>query len=109
MPLLVVAGVLLGSANPPLDATRVDIVPNRLLGRAEAIRTALRDGADASAPVAFGAVGAVRGLRPTFLLMTIALGVAGALGLTALRTYSVDAERAERVQELGVDPAASSD
>ncbi|MBE7186892.1 MFS transporter [Jatrophihabitans endophyticus] len=106
MPLLITAGVLLGSANPPLDASRIDIVPHWLLGRAEAVRTALRDGADATAPVVFGAVGAARGLRPTFLLMTIALGAAAGLGLGALRTYSADAGRVERDERA--DPAASS-
>jgi predicted MFS family arabinose efflux permease len=91
VPLLFVAGVLLGAANPPLDATRIDIVPPWLLGRAEAVRNALRDGADASAPLLFGVLGTHLGLRHTFLIMTGALVAAGALGLVALRTYAGDA------------------
>lgn len=91
VPLLLVAGVMLGMANPPLDATRIDIVPPRLLGRAEAIRNALRDGADATAPVLFGVLGAHVGLRGTFLVMTAALALAGLLGLAALRYYAADA------------------
>ena len=103
VPLLLVAGVLLGMANPPLDATRIDIVPPRLLGRAEAVRTALRDGADATAPVLFGVIGGHIGLRGTFLIMTIALVVAGLLGLAALRYYAADAKAA------GNDPDSIAD
>ena len=90
VPLLVVGGVLLGGANPALDATRIDIVSARLLGRAEAIRTATRDGADASAPIVFGVLGAGIGLRQTFLLMTLSLVLALVLCAVSLRTYPRD-------------------
>ena len=90
MPLLVVGGVLLGGANPALDATRIDIVPPRLLGRAEAVRTAVRDGADASAPLAFGVLAAGIGLRQTFLFMTLSLVLALVLCVVSLRTYPRD-------------------
>jgi predicted MFS family arabinose efflux permease len=104
VPLLLVAGVLLGSANPPLDATRIDIVPPYLLGRAEAVRNALRDGADASAPLLFGVLGTHIGLRHTFLVMTAALVAAGGLGLVALRTYPRDAAAANAADDARRPP-----
>jgi predicted MFS family arabinose efflux permease len=39
-----------GGANPPLDAARLDIVPGRLWGRAESVRTLTRLAAEAIAP-----------------------------------------------------------
>lgn len=100
MPLLVVGGVLLGSANPSLDATRVDIVPSRLLGRAEAIRTALRDGADASAPLMFGVLAGSIGLRHTFMAMTVSLLIALVLCVVSLRTYARDIRNLESGNRL---------
>jgi hypothetical protein len=86
--------VLLGSTNPPLNATRIDIVPPPLLGRAEAVCSVLRNGADASAPLVFGLLGAHIGLRATFLWMTLPLGAAALLGLIGIRTYPADAAAA---------------
>ncbi len=91
MPLLIIGGVLLGTANPPLDATRIDIVLPRLRGRAEAVRTTVKDGADATAPLLFGVAGTAIGLRPTFVLMTVTLGAAFVLCALAIRTYPHDA------------------
>ena len=104
MPLLLIGGVLLGTANPPLDATRVDIVLPRLRGRAEAVRTTVKDGADATAPLLFGVVGASLGLRPTFLIMTVTLGAAFLLCALALRTYPKDAPDTLAADELPVPP-----
>jgi predicted MFS family arabinose efflux permease len=94
LPLLVAGAAMLGAANPPLDAARIDIVPRRLLGRAESIRTMLSSGVDVSAPAAFGFLGGSLGLSTTFLLMTIPLGLALGLGVIALRTYPADAAAA---------------
>lgn len=90
---------MLGAANPPLDAARIDIVPRRLLGRAESVRTLLRSAVDVSAPMAFGFLGGALGLGTTFLLMTIPLGLALGLGAIALRTYPSDAAAARTESE----------
>ena len=95
LPLLVAGAALLGAANPPLDAARIDIVPRPLLGRAEAIRSVLRSGADASAPVTFGLLAGSLGMGHTFLLMTAPLVVAFGLGAIALHTYPDDVAAAE--------------
>ena len=57
-PLFFVAAAGLGGANPPLDAARLDLMPGRLWGRAEAVRTVLRYALGAVAPVLFGMVSA---------------------------------------------------
>lgn len=90
VPLLIVGGLLLGSANPALDASRIEVVPALLLGRAEAIRTALKDGADATAPLLFGVLGVNIGLQNTFLLMSSALGFAFVFCVMAVRSYPRD-------------------
>jgi MFS family permease len=56
MPIFLLAAVGIGSANPPVDAARLDIVPSRLWGRAEAVRTALRQVLQGLAPLIFGLV-----------------------------------------------------
>jgi hypothetical protein len=56
LPLLMVGAFLLGAPNPPLDAARLDIMPPRLWGRAEGVRTALRSAGEATAPLVFGYV-----------------------------------------------------
>jgi MFS family permease len=56
LPLLVLAGAGLSSPNPPLDAARLDIVPSWLWGRAEGVRTLLRQTGQAAAPLLFGIV-----------------------------------------------------
>jgi MFS family permease len=56
MPVLFIAAFMVGAANPPVDAARLDIVPSRLWGRAEAVRTALRQVLQGAAPVLFGLV-----------------------------------------------------
>jgi predicted MFS family arabinose efflux permease len=95
LPLLIIGAALLGAANPPLDAARIDIVPRPLLGRAEAIRSVLRSGADASAPITFGLLAGSLGIGHTFLLMTAPLAVAFGLGAIALHTYPADVAAAE--------------
>jgi predicted MFS family arabinose efflux permease len=56
LPLLIAGGFLLGAPNPGMDAARLDIMPGRLWGRAEAVRTALRSAGEATAPLLFGFV-----------------------------------------------------
>lgn len=111
------AAIGLGSANPPLDAGRLDIVHSRLWGRAEAVRTALRSAATGIAPLAFGYLSTrlgkpsgqyaqsqpdlsgsgmahpanALGLDHTFLLLLAPVVVGGALILVvARRTYPRD-------------------
>lgn len=94
--LLVVASLFLGASNPPLDAARLDIIHPLLWGRAEAVRTVLRTGGDAAAPILFGVLadsvfGGPTGLEYTFLLLLVALFAAATLVLTiARRTYPQD-------------------
>jgi len=96
LPLLFVASLLLGAANPPLDAARLDIIHPGLWGRAEAVRTVLRTGGDAAAPVLFGvlaqsAFGGRGGLEYTFLTMLMSLMCAALITvLIGRRTYPRD-------------------
>lgn len=107
LPLLVVAAVLLGAVNPPLDAARLDIMPPRLWGRAEAIRSLLRRGGEAAAPTVFGlfserVFGGPNGLELTFLVFLGLLLAAGLLGLVAVRTYPRDVATATAsAREIG--------
>ena len=117
-PLFVLAGFLLAAPNPGLDAARLDVVPARMWGRAEAIRSFLRSLLQALAPLLFGltsvlfggadqglATGAqpdsggthtsVAGLEPTFLLMLLALLMASATVWRGRRSYPGDVAAAE--------------
>lgn len=102
LPLLAVAGCAMGAANPPLDAARLDVMPPRLWGRAEAVRTLLQAGAQAVAPVLFGYTAANvfpggNGLQDTFLLSLVPLALSAALLLTVgRRTYPRDVATARR-------------
>ncbi|HWE56332.1 MAG TPA: MFS transporter [Acidimicrobiales bacterium] len=58
MPIFFVAAFCVGAANPPVDAARLDIVPSRLWGRAESVRTALRQTLQGFSPLLFGLVSA---------------------------------------------------
>lgn len=116
VPLLCVAGVLLASANPPIDAARLDVIPAGFWGRAEAIRQCLRGVLEAAAPVTFGALSqyafasgrngvefggggpggsaggntSATGLEYTFLVMLAVLLVGVVVLLLARRTYKRD-------------------
>jgi hypothetical protein len=108
IPLLTLGAALLGAANPPQDAARLDIIHPHLWGRSEGVRTALRQLFEAAAPVTFGWVsdhvfgskvstgaaahvaGREHGLSATFVLFLVVLWVAGAIVLIALRTYPRD-------------------
>ncbi len=108
LPLLVAAGAALSAPNPPLDAARLDIMPAGLWGRAEGIRTLLRQSAQAAAPLLFGLVADAlggagagqsqqyippatsRALQETFLIMLAPLALTGLMLLGARRRYAAD-------------------
>lgn len=108
VPLITLAALFLGASNPPLDAARLDIMHPRLWGRAEAVRSVLRNSADALAPLLFGFLaGGVfggtkgTGLEYTFLLGLITLVAASVITLAVgRRTYPVDVATAARSLEL---------
>ena len=106
---------LLSAANPPLDAARLDIIPARLWGRAESVRSFLRSVSQAFAPLIFGGVTDLiagftpqqtvgthhlvnvakkasegTGLEITFLVMLGTLAAAGVFLSRARRRYPVD-------------------
>ncbi|ROT28172.1 MFS transporter [Micromonospora sp. HM5-17] len=101
LPLIALGTAALAAANPPLDAARLDIVPARMWGRAESLRTLLRLAAEGIAPATFGLLadalagdggpgeGAI-GLRDTFLVMLVPLLANGLLMLLARGSYPVD-------------------
>jgi predicted MFS family arabinose efflux permease len=129
LPLLILGAFLLGAPNPALDAARLDIMPSRLWGRAEAVRTVLRAGGEAAAPLLFGYVsqyvfggpGAASsdggsgagppansaGLEYTFLLFLATLLVGGLLALAGLRTYPRDVATAA-ASAKAIDQAVES-
>jgi predicted MFS family arabinose efflux permease len=96
------AAMCLGAANPPFDAARLDIMPPALWGRAEAVRSLLRDLGDASAPLLFGVVStsvfsSSSGLQYTFLVSLVTLVAAAAVALVKGRsTYPADVAAAAR-------------
>jgi sugar phosphate permease len=102
---LVLAAFFLSAQNPPIDAARLDIVPSALWGRAEGIRTGLRTGAQALAPLLFGATadhvfgGGRHGLELTFLVMLLPLAANGILLFRATRSYPRDVATAAAAQD----------
>jgi MFS family permease len=111
------AGIALGSVNPPLNAARLDIVHSRLWGTAEAVRSTLVSISTGVAPLIFGAVSTAfnRGVAPnaamaldhTFLIMLATLVIASALLLgLGRRTYPRDVAAAMATELLaGADAA----
>ncbi len=125
LPFLLVAGALIAAPNPPVDAARLDVVPSRMWGRAEAIRTFLRTLLQSLAPLIFGivsqsfggghgnsgfgagvdtksahiAAATTRGLAYTFLIMLVPLGASGFLLLAGRRTYAPDVAAAAVSEE----------
>lgn len=90
LPYIIAAGFVLTAQNPPIDAARLDIMPPLLWGRAEGVRSFLRTAAQALAPLAFGALADLIGLRITFAVMLIPFLASGVILLWALRTYPTD-------------------
>ncbi|MDG4801435.1 MFS transporter [Micromonospora sp. WMMD980] len=111
LPLIALGAAGLAAANPPLDAARLDIVPGRLWGRAESLRTMLRLVAEAAAPATFGWVAdqlggpagrsSGTGLRNAFLVMLVPLLANGMLLLAARRTYPTDVATATASDRAG--------
>jgi MFS family permease len=104
--LFFIGGFAFAASNPPLDASRLDIMPGRLWGRAESVRSVFRGGLEAAAPVTFGLVAdnlfggrGDSGLRDTFLLMLVPLVVSGLILLMAMRTYPRDVATADATEE----------
>jgi MFS family permease len=101
VPLLITAGFFQALANPPLDAARLDVIPPRLWGRAEATRSVARTTLEAIAPLAFGLMadhlfsGGIRALELTFLVMLVPLALAGGILLLARRSYPTDVVTAD--------------
>ena len=101
--LFTVAAAFLASANPPLDAARLDIVPGLLWGRSESLRAMLRLAAEGIAPVLFGftadelagSTSRGAGLRDAFLIMLAPLVVNAVVVLRSRRTYPQDVATAE--------------
>jgi sugar phosphate permease len=91
-----VAAAAMTMPTAPVDAARLDVIPARLRGRAESVRSLLRALAFALAPVAFGLVAdAFRGphaagAQRAFLVMLAALAAGGLLLLAARRSYPRD-------------------
>ncbi len=120
---LALAAVLLGAVNPPVDMARLDVVPSFLWGRAEAIRTTLRQGLQGFAPLLFGLVSTAfggrpgglgsgvdtaaaaapsatgRGLGTTFAIFSVAMLLAGAVLWASRRSYLRDVVAARRSDE----------
>jgi MFS family permease len=96
LPYVVIAAAALTAQNPPIDAARLDIMPPWLWGRAEGVRTLLRTGAQALAPLLFGAVsddvfgGGTSGLRWTFVIMLVPLAAGAFFLYRARRLYPAD-------------------
>ncbi len=111
IPLYILGAAALAAPNPPLDAARLDIMPARLWGRAEGVRTLLRSFAEALAPFLFGLISeqlathhhnanaassgfgansSAQGLEYTFLIMLVPLLVSAYLMLRAGGTYPRD-------------------
>lgn len=114
LPLFIAAGALVAAPNPGLDAARLDVVPARMWGRAEGVRTLLRQSLEAFAPLTFGFVSVAfgarssgigvgvglrhaavslvqtRALQDTFLIMLVPVVAGGLLLLLARRSYPTD-------------------
>jgi MFS family permease len=111
LPLLVIAAGGLAAANPPIDATRIEVVRSSVWGRAEAVRSVLRMGFQAVAPITVGFVadsvgaGGRVGLQAALLILVALLVLAGALLVAGHLTYPGDRVRAVEV-EVVVLPAA---
>jgi MFS family permease len=96
LPYVVFAGAALTAQNPPIDAARLDIMPPKLWGRAEGVRTFLRTAAQSLAPLLFGVVssdifgGGTAGLKWTFVVMLLPLAASAVFLYGAQRLYPHD-------------------
>jgi MFS family permease len=96
MPMLIIAAFGLAAANPPIDATRIEVVPSWIWGRAEAVRTVLRMAFQVAAPLVVGALadslggGGRHGLELAFLSMLGLVLLAGLMLAVGHLTYPAD-------------------
>ena len=105
-PFLVVASGLLGSANPPVDAARLDVLHPSLWGRGEAVRSVLRGLGESFAPLAFGLLtervfgGGVSGTADAFVVLLLAMLAAAGVLVAAMRSYPRDVATATEARRL---------
>jgi len=96
LPYVVLAAVMLSAQNPAISAAQLDIMPPWLWGRAAGVQNLVRTGAQALAPVLFGAVsqyvfgGGTSGLRWTFVVMLLPLSASAVFLYAASRRYPAD-------------------
>jgi hypothetical protein len=119
IPLLTAGAALLGAANPPQDAARLDIIHPLLWGRSESVRTVARTFLEAAAPTVFGYTSdhwfgghgraGEHGLEYTFLLFLLAVIGAGLTVLAALRTYPRDVATATAYIEATMGTRRTAD
>jgi predicted MFS family arabinose efflux permease len=122
-----VAGVILfelafaalAATNPPIDAAQLDVVPAQLWGRAQGVRSALRNMLEAFGPLLFGLIaglfipgngtpkegavipGQTLGLQIAFLVTLIPLAGAGVVLLLTRRHYPIDVASAGESERRG--------
>ncbi len=131
VPLLLLGFAMMSAPNPPLDAAQLDVVPSQLWGRAQGVRSALRNTLEAFGPLLFGVIAGffvpgggrlqesteaalvpaqTRGLQVAFVLMLIPLAAAGVVLLVGRRHYPTDVASAgaseRRGKESGLRGAA---
>ncbi len=137
LPLVMIGAAALSAPNAPGDAARLDVVPSRMWGRTEAIRTFLRTLLEAFAPLLFGYVSqlfgspggaglgtgvdnkaahvsaaSAHGLSYAFLVMLAPLAAGGYFLLRARRTYPTDvasAAESERRTTTGGDRSGEAE
>lgn len=108
LPFFFLGAAAVTAANPPLDAARLDVVPALMWGRAEGVRTFLREVATALAPIAFGLLSVLLGsegnlgsvvsgsqgshgdLNGTFLIMLVTLVLSGLILARGRRGFPRD-------------------
>lgn len=122
IPFFLVTGFCIGAPNPGLDAARLDVMPSRMWGRGEAVRSFLRSLLQAFAPLVFGVVSTVfggrtagfgpsglgahaahaadraAGLEQTFLIMLGALAAAAVVVWIGRTAYPVDVAAAAETE-----------
>lgn len=89
-PFFLVSGFLIGIPMAPLSAVGLDTLVPHLRGRSSAVRSLLRVGATATAPVLFGFLSDLYGLRSALLFTMPSILVAGFVTMFAIRTYVGD-------------------
>ncbi|MGH9047319.1 MAG: hypothetical protein ACRDVW_08395, partial [Acidimicrobiales bacterium] len=121
IPIFLIAGFAVAAPNPGLDAARLDVMPARMWGRAEAVRSLLRSVLQSFAPLLFGltstlfggksagfgssgglhasAHSGATGLEPTFLVMLVALVAAAVIVWRGRNSYAVDAAAAAATEQ----------